>query len=121
MAYDEALAARVRANFQIRCDADERKMFGGLCFMVEDHMCCGIVADALMARVGPERYAACLEQPGAREMDFTGRPMKGMVYVRAEAISKDADLARWLDICRQFVASLPPKKAGKKKGPGKRR
>ncbi len=110
MAYDEALADRIRSYFQTRCDADERKMFGGLCFMVEDHMCCGIVADALMARVGPERYEACLEQPGAREMDFTGRPMKGMVYVETDAIREDESLARWIDICREFVGSLPSKK-----------
>lgn len=84
-------------------------MFGGLCFMVSGHMCCGIVDDALMARVGPGHYKASLEEPHVREMDFTGRPMKGMIYVTPAGIADDSELRRWIDTCVGFVQSLPPK------------
>ena len=73
MAYDEGLAQRLREQFEEYPDVEEKKMFGGLCFMVSNHMCCGIVGDTLMARVGPANYDECLRQEHAREMDFTGR------------------------------------------------
>lgn len=109
MAYDEQLAARVHAYFQKRTEVEVKKMFGGLCFMVSRHMCCGIVGDALMARVGPENYPACLRKPHTKPMDFTGKPMKGMVYVTPEGCQRDNDLEAWLTLCETFVASLPPK------------
>ena len=110
MAYDEGLAERIQDYFKERNDVTVKKMFGGLCFMVSDHMCCGIVGDQLMARVGPDQYAECLNKKHAREMDFTGKAMKGMVYVSPEGIKKDRDLQSWIGICESFVASLPPKK-----------
>lgn len=110
MAYDEGLAERVRELFQDRRDLEEKKMFGGLCFMLANHMCCGIVGDTLMVRVGPERYAECLAKKHAREMDFTGRPMKGMVYVEAEGVNEDDELTYWLNLSTEFVSSLPPGK-----------
>jgi hypothetical protein len=110
MAYDEGLAERLREQFQHREDADEKKMFGGLCFLLSRHMCCGIVGDQLMARVGPGNYESCLQRSHASEMDFTGRAMKGFIYVAPEGIESDADLAHWVSICSQFVDSLPPKK-----------
>ena len=110
MSYDEGLAERLRDEFQDRNDVDEKKMFGGLCFMVSNHMCCGIVTDTLMARVGPENYAKCLAMNHASEMDFTGRAMKGMIYVSPEGIESDKALHRWVKICLGFVDSLPPKK-----------
>lgn len=109
MAYDEGLAERLYDLFEGRKDVEVKKMFGGLCFMVSNHMCCGIVGDTLMARVGPEAYEACLEEKHVRVMDFNGRAMKGMVYVDPEGITDDAGLDRWVAKCEAFVKSLPPK------------
>ena len=109
MAFDEGLAQRIREQFQARSNVEEKKMFGGLCFMVSNHMCVGIVKDTLMARVGPDNYQDCLKKKYASEMDFTGKAMKGMVYVAPEGIESDPDLERWLNTCIRFVNSLPPK------------
>ena len=111
MAYDEGLAQRIREQLQDRFDVEEKKMFGGLCFMVSDHMCCGIVKDTLMARVGPDNYEKCLTKKYAREMDFTGKAMKGMIYVAPEGIESDTNLVEWLNYCLDFVESLPEKKS----------
>ena len=81
MAYDEGVAERLRELFVDRPGITEKKMFGGLAFMYRGHMLVGILADSLMARVGPVAYAASLKQAHVREMDFTGKPMKGYVYV----------------------------------------
>ena len=97
MAYDEGLAGRVREILQSRPDFSEKKMFGGLCYLVAGNMCCGILEDRLMARVGPEQYEECLGQPHASEMVFTGRPMRGMVYVEAGGVSSDSDLRGWVE------------------------
>lgn len=115
MAYDEGLAERLTEHFSDRADVAIKKMFGGLCFMVSDHMCCGIVGDLLMARVGPERYEEYLTEKYAKEMDFTGRSMKGLIYIEPEGIAEDSDLKKWLDRCEDFVFSLPPKKPKSKK------
>jgi len=109
MAFDEGLAERVRDTLRERRDVTERRMFGGLAFMAHGHMFVGILGDSLMARVGPDAYARALGEPGVREMDFTGRPMKGYVYVAAEAIAEDAALSRWVGDCLGFVDTLPPK------------
>ena len=85
----------------------EKRMFGGIAFMVGGHMCCGVLGDALMARVGPDRHAEALARPHARQMDFTGRPMKGFVYVAPEGFESDRDLGAWVRSCLDFVASLP--------------
>jgi len=87
----------------------EKKMFGGLCFMVRGHMACGIVRDEIMVRVGKERYEDALAQPYAREMDFTGRALKGMVYVSPKGVESDADLAAWVGRGTANAESLPPK------------
>ena len=76
--------------------------------MVSGHMCCGIVDETLMARVGPEHYAQCLELPHAREMDFTGKPLKGLLYIDPDGIAEDFDLKAWVDRCLVFLQSLPP-------------
>jgi hypothetical protein len=94
---------------QDRIDVEEKKMFGGLCFMVSNHMCCGIEKDTLMARVSPHNYAECLTRKHVREMDFTGNAMIGMVYISPEGIESDDNLAKWLKICTTFVESLPVK------------
>jgi TfoX/Sxy family transcriptional regulator of competence genes len=109
MSYDEGLAERIRELVAEVPDATEKKMFGGLCFMVSGNMCCGIVDDTLMARVGTEQYEECLVMPYAREMDFTGKPLRGMVYVDPEGIAEDADLKDWIGRCLNFTQSLPSK------------
>lgn len=110
MAYDEGLAERVRALIEHRGEVEEKKMFGGLCFMLYEHMCCGIVGDTLMARVGPERYEELLDHEYAREMDFTGKSMRGMIYIDPEGLTEDSELKHWLKACTGFVETLPPKK-----------
>lgn len=109
MAYDEDVAMRLRELFAPRDDVTERKMFGGLAFMVRGHMCCGLNGDALMARVGPEQYEAALARPHAREMAFTGRPMRGFVHVDPAGYDGDDELREWVAMCERFVESLPPK------------
>ena len=110
MAYDETMAYRLRAALAQQDGVTERKMFGGLAFMVNGHMCCGIGKGDLMVRVGPDQYEEALAQPHAREMDFTGRPMKGYVYVDPPGIESDEELQYWVDLCVGFVLTLPPKK-----------
>jgi hypothetical protein len=114
MAYDEALAARVRKRLAVQRGVSERRMFGGLCFLLKGHMCAGITGSTLMLRVGPARYADALARPHAREMDFTGRPLKGMIYVDPPGIAGAAALGRWLQIAVAFAASLPAKKMAAK-------
>lgn len=84
-------------------------MFGGLAFMVNGHMCCGIVGENLVVRVGAEAYERALSQPHARAMDFTGRPMKGFVYVGPSGYRTAADLRKWVRKGLRFVSSLPAK------------
>jgi len=110
MAFDEALADRVRGTLSSRSDYSERKMFGGLCFMLGGNMCCGVVDSELMVRVGPDAYEDAIAQPHARLIDFTGRPLKGMVYVEEEGVSSDAGLDDWIARGVAFAGSLPPKK-----------
>lgn len=109
MAYDEGLAERIRAALDGTAEVSERKMFGGLAFMVDNNMACGVLDDELMVRVGPDGYDHALARPGAREMDFTGRPMTGMVMVSGDAIAEDDDLAGWVERGAAFAGSLPPK------------
>lgn len=109
MAYDEGLAERLREVFSNQRNVTEKKMFGGIAFMVNGNMCCGVVNDMLMARVGPVQYEAALNKPHARKMDFTGKPLKGFVYVAPEGIESDEDLAGWVKRSLDFVTSLPAK------------
>lgn len=109
MAFDEGLAERIREALADVSPVNERQMFGGLCFMVSGNMCCGILGDTLMARVGPGQYAECLALSHVRVMDFTGKPMKGMLYVDPEGIAEDEDFQAWIGRCIDFVKGLPPK------------
>ena len=109
MAYDEGLAQRLCELLAERDDVSERRMFGGLAFMLSGNMCCGIVGDSLMARVGPERYTEALAEPHVREMDFTGRPMRGFVYVAPAGFESDSGLQAWIERCVAFVDTLPAK------------
>ena len=108
MAYDEQLAARVRTALAGQAGVSERKMFGGLSFMLNGNMCCGVVGDDLMVRVGPAAYEDALQLRGARPMDFTGRPMKGMVYIGPDGC-EGRGLRTWLQRGVAFASSLPGK------------
>lgn len=111
MAYDEFLADRIRHTLQEnRTRFSEKKMFGGLAFMVNDKMCVGVIRDNLMARVGPEFYLKALEEPWTKPMDFTGRPLKGYVYVEPEGIDTDNQLSAWVDACLTFNPQAPKSK-----------
>lgn len=109
MAYDAGLAQRLREQFVNHRGMTEKKMFGGLAFMYRGHMLVGIIGDVLMARVGPEQYARTLKRAHARPMDFTGKPMKGYVYVDPPGFSSDANLTKWVGLCLGFNTSLPAK------------
>jgi TfoX/Sxy family transcriptional regulator of competence genes len=115
MSYDEKLAARVRRVLSDRRDVVEKKMFGGLCFMVNGKMCCGITGTDFMVRVGKAGYDAALSQPHARPMDFTGRPLTGMVYVAKDGLRTEAALGAWVGRGLTFVLSPPPAKATRRK------
>ncbi|HWH32907.1 MAG TPA: TfoX/Sxy family protein [Egibacteraceae bacterium] len=109
MAYDEALAERVREAIAAREALSERKMFGGIAWMLHGNMAVGIVGEDLMVRVGPQAYESALREPHARPMDFTGRPMNGYVFVAAPGLTADQDLAAWVARGAGFAETLPPK------------
>jgi len=109
MAYNQALAQRIREYLAARPDIAEKRMFGGLAFMWQGNMLCGVDARHLMVRVGPEQYAEALAHPHASEMDLTGRPMKGWVLVSAPGIESDEAFEQWLQMAITFVSTLPPK------------
>ena len=109
MAYDENTAARVRQALSPVDGVVERRMFGGLVFMVNGNMCCGIEQDRLMLRVGPAQYAEALDQPYAGVMDFTGRPMRGFVIVQPAGFATAATLQEWIGRALAFVQTLPAK------------
>lgn len=109
MAYNEQLAQRVRHALSKQENVVEKKMFGGLAFLVRGHMCCGVTGNELMVRVGPQGYKNALEQSHSREMDFTGKPLRGFVYVAKKGFDSEDDLRAWLARATDFVRSLPPK------------
>ncbi|MDN3669206.1 TfoX/Sxy family protein [Echinicola jeungdonensis] len=103
MAYNTYIADRIsRALSQANQVFEAKKMMGGLCFMVNDKMCIGVHEDRIMARVGPDQYEDCLAQPGCTEMNFTGKPMNGFVFVEGQAIVTDKQLTYWLEKCLNY-------------------
>jgi TfoX/Sxy family transcriptional regulator of competence genes len=110
MAYDEKLAARVRALLSDRDDVAERPMFGGLTFMLRGHMCCGVNRDELIVRLDPADEDAALGRPHARPMDLTGRPMRGFLAVRPEGLKGPA-LKQWVGQAVAQAEALPPKQS----------
>ena len=109
MPYDEDLAGRVREALGGRADVAEKHMFGGLTFLVGGHMCCGVVGDDLVLRLGPEDAQQALREPHARPMDFTGRPLRGFVYVGPAGTGSEHLLGDWVSRALRFASSLPPK------------
>lgn len=114
MAYDEELATRIRTRMDDPLGVSERKMFGGVAFMVYGNMCVGIAGRDLMVRLGTDEYERALAEPFVRPMDFTGKPLKGFVYVDADGLETDKQLDAWLDRARAFISTLPPKEEGTK-------
>lgn len=106
MAYDETLADRIRRAVGPRPDVTEKRMFGGLAFLLGGRMFCGIVKDDLMVRVGPERYKAALAEAHVRPMHFTGRPMNGYVFVGPGGSRTEKAIKKWVERGAAFVATL---------------
>jgi TfoX/Sxy family transcriptional regulator of competence genes len=115
MAYNEKLAESVRALLADQKKVEEKKMMGGLTFMVKGKMCVGVLNDDLMARIDPDVYESALEMTGCREMNFTGKPMKGFVFVGPEGTRSKKELRYWLDLALDFNAKAKPSKRKKKK------
>ena len=109
MAYDLELATRVWLMLQGKQGVEEKKMFGGVGYMIQGNMACGVNGDELIVRVGPYDYEDALNQSHTREFDFTGRPMKGWVKVTPEGCATDEQLKRWVQKGVEFALSLPPK------------
>ncbi len=114
MAYDEALAERVR-RILAKDGVTEKKMFGGVCFLLGGNMVCGITREDLMVRVGAEAHEDALARPHARPMEFTGRPMKGMVFVDSGGYGSEDGLREWVGLGMSFARTLPVKVAKKGK------
>jgi TfoX N-terminal domain len=113
MAFDEQLAERIRKGLAGH-QAVEKRMFGGLCFMVKGAMCCGVHKNDFVARVGSERRDEALGQAHARLMGITGRPMRGFLFVGPEGVRTDAHLRKWLNWCTSYAASDQVQKKSKR-------
>lgn len=109
MAYDEGLAQIIREVLGDTPGIGEKKMFGGLCFTLGGNMMVGIVKESLMARVGEDAALAGLSKPGARPMDFTGKPMNGYLFVDPIGIAEDHELEAWIGLAKAFVLTLQTK------------
>jgi len=115
MAYSEKLDERITNLLKTTTGIVKKKMFGGVCYMMKDKMFCGIVKDELMVRCLDENFNILLKKPHARQMDFTGRPMKGFLFVDAAGIKTDNQLRKWIDVGKEFAIKSPPKKKKAKK------
>jgi TfoX/Sxy family transcriptional regulator of competence genes len=113
VAVDAELAARVRALLADRTDVDEKRMVGGLSFLVGGHLCVGVSGDALLVRVGPERYEATLDEPGVRPLTMGRKRPVGYVLVAGDAITRDDEVRAWVERGLAFVATLPPRARAK--------
>ncbi len=109
MSCDEQLVKRIREVLERKLGTAEQRMFGGVCFTLNGNMVCGVVSTDLMVRVGPDKYADALRQPHVREMDFTGRAMKGYVFIGAPGTMSDSSLKSWVASGVAYVEALPPK------------
>jgi TfoX/Sxy family transcriptional regulator of competence genes len=116
MAYDEQLAQRTRDHLKQRAVSfEEKRMMGGLCFLVDGKMCVGVEKERLMVRIDPDVYEDSLRRTGCVPMDFTGRPMRGFVFVKAEGHSSARDLASWVDLALEFNPRAKPSKKRRQK------
>ena len=118
MAYNEQLADMTRELIsQTHKNVEEKAMFGGLCFMVNDKMCVGVEKERLMVRLDPVKYDEVIEMEGCKPMDFTGKIMKGFVFVDADTLTTKKKLAYWIDLALEYnkIAKASKKKVAKKK------
>lgn len=106
---DDKLAKRIEEVLKGKRGITSKKMFGGTCFLLHGNMLCGVAKGKLVARVGPEAYESCLKLKNASEMTFTGKPMKGMIYVAKEGCKTNSQLGKWIDRSMDFVKTLPRK------------
>lgn len=109
MAYDETLCERIRGRLYSAQGISEKKMFGGVGFLVDGNMACGVNGDRLIVRLGPEEYQEAILRPFVRTFDMTGKPMKGWITVTADGYESESDLDRWIEQGVQFARSLPAK------------
>lgn len=109
MAFDEKLADRIRKRLGKRAGLTEKQMFGGIAFLLNGNMCCGVHKDELIVRLAPEETDEALERPGAHLFDLTGRPMKGWILVKPKGLATAAALGKWVGIAVKYAGSLPPK------------
>jgi TfoX/Sxy family transcriptional regulator of competence genes len=109
VAFDEALAARVREALAENAEISERQMFGGIAFLLSGNMAVGVSKEDLMVRIDPDDQEEALAHPGVRPFDMTGRPMKGWILVAPDATEEDSELAQWITRGLDFAGSLPPK------------
>jgi TfoX/Sxy family transcriptional regulator of competence genes len=112
MAFNEKLSNRIREALAEQPDVEEKFMFGGICFMVNGKMCVGVSDDEMMCRIDPGKEDEALEKKGARPMDFTGKPMKGYVFVSEDGLRSKKEFDYWIDLCLEFNSVA---KASKKK------
>ena len=109
MAFDSQLGDRVRLVLRRKRQITEKKMFGGLAFLVDGKMFCGVIGDKLVVRVGPDQYRIALSRPHTRKMNFTGKPLTGYVYVGKQGLRTDNELASWIDRGLSFTRSISNK------------
>ena len=117
MAYDEALAEKLEKILEKEKGITKKKMFGGLCFLLNGNMCCGVIKDRLVLRVGPENYESALQDKNARPMDFTGKPLRGFIYVIPSGLKDKKSLEKWVQTGIDFASCLPKKQPKIKKPP----
>lgn len=109
MPFDEQLAERVRKVLKSQKGLSEKKMFGGICFLIYGNMCCGVEKFNLMVRVGSDKYEKLLKMAHVRPMDFTGRPLKGFIYIDPKGLQSSSQLKKWLTHGINFALTLPKK------------
>ena len=109
MAFDDQLAERIRQHLGERRDVTEKKMFGGLAFLVNGNMCCGVHGRELIVSLDPEQTGRALSKPHTRAFDLTGRPMKGWILVQPQGLTTKAVLSKWVQAGMKYASSLPAK------------
>ncbi len=116
MAFDEKLVDRIRESLVDINKVEEKNMFGGVCFMINGKMCIGVVKDEMMCRINPEMDEVVLEKAGCRRMDFTGKPMKGYVFISNEGMKTKKAFDYWVSFCLEFNSKAKASKKKSKKG-----
>ena len=110
MAYDQVLANRINQKLARQRGLKSKEMFGGICFLIDGNMCCGVIKDEMVIRADPNEADEVLSNSNAREFDFSGRAMKGWYYISSNGLKSEKDLAYWVGMSLKYVKSLPKKK-----------